>query len=156
MLEKGPLVGRFVEVTFRMPALDGVVELYLCGEFNNWNRSGAPLVQESDGSWVTTLALEAGRSYRFRYLDNQGRWHNDWKADAYVDNSFGEEDSVVDLHDVTAGSVPASRAPTPKKRAEKAAKASEKPAAKTPPRHPVPRAAEVKKGGEARRTKRSK
>jgi len=156
MLEKGPLVGRFVEVTFRMPALEGTVELYLCGEFNNWNRSGAPLVQESDGTWVTTLALEAGRSYRFRYYDNQGRWHNDWKADSYVDNGFGEEDSVVDLTKVTAAPA-GSRAPALKQGAAKASKkAVEKSAEKAPPRRPVPRAAEVKKGGEARRTRRSK
>ena len=97
MLEKTALKGTDVKVTFRMPPLDGVVELYLCGEFNNWHTAGAPLTQEPDGSWVTTLVLQAGKSYRFRYLDNQGRWHNDWDADAYVPTDFGTEDSVVDL-----------------------------------------------------------
>ncbi len=97
MLEKTPRSGKNVDVTFRMPPTDGVVELYLCGDFNNWHKSGAPLRQEPDGSWVVTLALESGKSYRFRYYDNQGRWHNDWEADAYVPNEFGSEDSVVDL-----------------------------------------------------------
>jgi hypothetical protein len=97
MLEKRPQSGSSVEVTFRMPPLDGVVELYLCGDFNNWHTSGMPLSQEPDGSWVTRIILDSGKSYRFRYHDNQGRWHNDWDADAYVPNAFGSEDSVVDL-----------------------------------------------------------
>jgi hypothetical protein len=97
MLEKTALNERDVQVTFRMPPLDGVVEMYLSGEFNNWHTAGAPLSLEPDGSWVVTLVLHAGKSYRFRYLDNQGRWHNDWDADAYVPNDFGTEDSVVDL-----------------------------------------------------------
>jgi hypothetical protein len=97
MLEKTALNEKDVQVTFRMPPLDGVVELYLCGEFNNWHTAGAPLSLEPDGSWVVTLVLQGGKSYRFRYLDNQGRWHNDWDADAYVPNDFGTEDSVVDL-----------------------------------------------------------
>jgi 1,4-alpha-glucan branching enzyme len=97
MLQKKTLAGRKVEVTFRMPPLDDVVELYLCGDFNGWQVKGVPLSQESDGTWVATLALEAGKSYRFRYYDNQGLWHNDWEADAYVPNEFGSDDSVLDL-----------------------------------------------------------
>jgi 1,4-alpha-glucan branching enzyme len=80
-----------------MPPLDDVVELYLCGDFNGWQIKGVPLSQESDGTWVAALVLEAGKSYRFRYYDNQGRWHNDWEADAYVSNEFGSDDSVLDL-----------------------------------------------------------
>jgi 1,4-alpha-glucan branching enzyme len=97
MLQKKPLAGRNVEVTFRMPELDGVVELNLCGDFNGWQAKGEPLHTEADGSWSATLVLEAGKSYRFRYNDNQGRWHNDWEADGYVPNEFGSEDSVLDL-----------------------------------------------------------
>jgi 1,4-alpha-glucan branching enzyme len=80
-----------------MPPLDDVVELSLCGDFNKWQVKGVPLIQESDGTWVAKLVLDAGKSYRFRYSDNQGRWHNDWEADAYVPNDFGSEDSVLDL-----------------------------------------------------------
>jgi hypothetical protein len=62
MLEKTALNERDVRVTFRMPPLDGVVELYLSGDFNNWHTAGAPLSQEPDGSWVVTLVLQAGKS----------------------------------------------------------------------------------------------
>jgi 1,4-alpha-glucan branching enzyme len=97
MLQKKVLAGRKVEVTFRMPPLDDVVELYLCGDFNGWQAKGVPLSQESDGTWVAALVLDAGKSYRFRYYDNQGRWHNDEEADAFVANDFGSEDGVLDL-----------------------------------------------------------
>jgi len=44
-----------------------------------------------------TLALEPGRSYRFRYYLGNERWENDWNADSYVENEFGGADSVLDL-----------------------------------------------------------
>jgi len=97
MLQKKPLAGRKVEVTFRMPPLDDVVELYLCGDFNDWQINAIPLTLESDGTWVARVVLEAGKSYHFRYRDSQGRWLNDREADGYVPNDFGSEDSVLDL-----------------------------------------------------------
>jgi len=97
MLQKKGLTGRKVEVTFRMPPMDDVVELYLCGDFNGWQVKGIPLTLESDGTWVAALVLDEGKSYRFRYHDNQGRWLNDNEADAYVANDYGSDDSVLDL-----------------------------------------------------------
>jgi hypothetical protein len=117
MLQKKPLAGRKVQVTFRMPPLDDVVELNLCGDFNGWQVKGVPLSQESDGTWVATLVLDGGKSYRFRYYDNQGRWHNDREADAYVPNDFGSEDSVLDL--THAAKEPGKKAPAAKKTAAK-------------------------------------
>jgi 1,4-alpha-glucan branching enzyme len=118
MIQKKPLGNRKVEVTFRMPPLDDVVELYLCGDFNSWRVKSVPLSQESDGTWVATLVLDAGKSYRFRYYDNQERWHNDWEADGYVPNDFGSEDCVLDL---TTAAKDSSTAPA-KKGTLKAAK----------------------------------
>ena len=45
MLQKKPLGGGKVEVTFRMPPLDDVVELNLCGDFNGWHVKGEPMLQ---------------------------------------------------------------------------------------------------------------
>jgi len=134
MLKKKRLSGNGVEVTFSMPPIDGAVELYLCGEFNKWHRSGAPLAQQPDGSWATTLILDGGRSYRFRYLDNQGRWHNDWEADAYVPNEFGSEDSVVDLFAFDKKMSHVAEKPSPQRRP-----AQKKPAAKKRPPGPASR-----------------
>lgn len=108
MLIKKPTGNGKVEVTFTMPALEHVSKLYLVGDFNDWSIVLNPLTQSADGSWATTLPLDAGRSYQFRYFDNNGHWHNDWKADAYQPNQFGGENSLVQVDEVD-------EAPKPKK-----------------------------------------
>lgn len=112
MLIKKPTGNGKVEVTFTMPALEHVSKLYLVGDFNDWSIVLNPLTQSADGSWATTLPLDAGRSYQFRYFDNNGHWHNDWKADAYQPNQFGGENSLVQVDEVD-------EAPKPKKRTTK-------------------------------------
>jgi hypothetical protein len=51
----------------------------------------------ADANGKTTIELEAGRRYRFRYLVDGKEWLNDWHADDYVENPYGSNDSVVDL-----------------------------------------------------------
>lgn len=87
--------GRVCRVTFKLPADAGATSACLCGEFNDWSRDATPLKQRKDGSFSTTISLEPGRSYRYRYLIDGERWENDWAADRYVPNEFGTEDSVV-------------------------------------------------------------
>ena len=114
MLTKNPTGSGKVEVTFSMPALEHVTKLYLVGDFNDWSIALHPLTQGADGSWATTLPLEGGRSYQFRYFDNNGHWHNDWQADAYVPNQFGGENSLVQVEDAVEGPKPKKRATKPK------------------------------------------
>jgi hypothetical protein len=148
---KNPVAGNLVAVTFRMPPLDGVVEMFLCGDFNSWHTSGAPLRQMPDGSWETSLELEAGRSYRYRYYDNQGRWHNDWEADSYVPNEYGSEDSVVSLEGISVRAPRRVPAVASKKKA-----APRKAAGGKPARRPAPRGEEVRKGGAGKKSKHGK
>ena len=87
--------GGTVDVTFTLPAEVQAGSVMLCGEFNEWSAGTTRLEQGSDGSWRATVALEPGRSYRYRYLLDGQRWENGWQADGYVPNSYGSEDSVV-------------------------------------------------------------
>jgi len=49
-----------------------------------------------DGSFKTTVDLEVGKNYEFRYVIDGSKWENDWEADAYVPNNVTyEENSVV-------------------------------------------------------------
>jgi 1,4-alpha-glucan branching enzyme len=64
------------------------------GDFNGWNEQATPLKQTESG-WLTTLELDAGRSYQYLYLVNGKEWHNDWQADSYARNRFGGDSSVV-------------------------------------------------------------
>jgi predicted flap endonuclease-1-like 5' DNA nuclease len=57
----------------------------LLGEFNDWDTSnGIELKRTKDGSLTTSVSLEAGKSYEYRYLLNDGRWVNDANADSYA------------------------------------------------------------------------
>lgn len=89
--------GRACRVTFTLSAGVDAQTVYLCGEFNDWNRSAHPMKRRKDGSFSATVSLKSSRSYRFRYLLDGARWENDPAADAYVSNAFGSEDSVVEV-----------------------------------------------------------
>ncbi len=65
------------------------------GDWNGWNAEEHRLTPRKDGSYSTTLSLEAGKRYRFRYLTNQQQWLNDDHADELVPNRFGGHDCVV-------------------------------------------------------------
>ena len=89
--------GRSCRVTFELPADLNAQSASLCGEFNEWDPSAHPLKPRKDGRLSTTVSLQAGRTYRFKYLVDDERWENEWAADRYVSNQFGTEDSVVEL-----------------------------------------------------------
>jgi predicted flap endonuclease-1-like 5' DNA nuclease len=56
----------------------------LLGEFNNWDATnGIELEKTTDGSLSTSVSLETGKSYEYRYLLSDGRWVNDDNADSY-------------------------------------------------------------------------
>ena len=94
MLAKRQLPNGKVEVTFSMPALEGVTDLHLAGDFNEWNPTAHALTLNADGAWSVSVVLEPGE-YQYRYLANDGVWHNDWQADAYRPNEHGTDNSVV-------------------------------------------------------------
>ena len=87
--------GSSCRVTFELPAEVGAKSVALCGQFNDWNPSEHLLKRRKDGSFSTTISLEPGNEYRFRYWVDGERWENDWAADKYVSNEFSTEDSVV-------------------------------------------------------------
>ena len=47
------------------------------------------------GEFKATVELPCNREYRFRYLIDANRWENDWAADKYLPNEYGDEDSVI-------------------------------------------------------------
>jgi 1,4-alpha-glucan branching enzyme len=87
-----------VRVTFELPSDPWVERVNLVGEFNDWDTTSTPMARErADADWKVTVELEMGRRYRYRYLVDGEKWLNDWHADAYVENPYGTDDSVLDL-----------------------------------------------------------
>jgi len=95
MIHKKPLTDGRVAVTFEMPASIWADTIHVVGDFNEWSRTANPLKQRGDGVWQTTLVLESGRDYQFRYLINGKDWQNDWQADRYTPNPYNADNSVV-------------------------------------------------------------
>lgn len=67
----------------------------LVGEFNDWDLSVPPMKKLKNGTFTTTVELEAGKEYQFRYLLDDQNWENDWAADAYVPSQTSFEDNSV-------------------------------------------------------------
>jgi len=62
--------GKRVRVTFRIPLADGPVSV--AGEFNGWDPTATPMRKRGD-TRSASMSLDAGRTYAFRYVDEQGR-----------------------------------------------------------------------------------
>ena len=117
-------------VTFTLDPGVGAQTATVCGEWNDWSAGADVMRRDAEGGFSLTVDLDAGRAYRFRYLLDDERWENDWAADAYLPNSFGGDDSVVDLTALAQATPPAAK----KAAAEttrKAAAAATRPVRKT-------------------------
>jgi 1,4-alpha-glucan branching enzyme len=65
------------------------------GSFNEWQPQIHPLKRLKDGSFKTTIDLETGISYQFRYLLDDNKWLTDSEADDFVPSGFGTESNAL-------------------------------------------------------------
>lgn len=77
------------------PLVEMSRKIYLAGEFNDWDFMTTPLRKQKDGSYATTLDLDTGQEYEYRFVLDGERWENDYDADKYVSSNMGVENSVV-------------------------------------------------------------
>ncbi|MGD2013861.1 MAG: isoamylase early set domain-containing protein [Desulfobacterales bacterium] len=88
------------KVTFKIPAEGGnaAKSANIVGEFNNWSFTANPMKKMRNGAFSTTLELEKGRGYQFRYLLDKNKWENEAEADKFVPSPYGDsENSVIIL-----------------------------------------------------------
>jgi 1,4-alpha-glucan branching enzyme len=85
------------KVTFRVPlsAAMNASSISLVGDFNDWSIHANPLKRLKGGDYTISLELARGGEYQFRYLIDGTRWENDWQADKYVKNPYGDSDNSV-------------------------------------------------------------
>jgi len=86
------------KVTFRLPeeAANDADNVYLVGDFNEWNKQATPMNALKSGEFKAVVELEPGHEYQYKYLVGGSEWENDWEADKYVPNPYGDgENSVV-------------------------------------------------------------
>jgi len=73
-----------------------VQTVHVVGDFNDWSHEATPMALRK-GVYHATLELLPECEYEFRYLINGEIWCNDWQADAYVPNIYGQDNGVVIL-----------------------------------------------------------
>lgn len=67
-------------------------EVFVAGEFNNWDARATPLKKDKNGVWKITFPLTPGR-YEYRFLTD-GKWENDPSCSGCVLNGFGSLNCV--------------------------------------------------------------
>lgn len=85
------------KVTFRIPAGVGksLKTAKVLGEFNNWSFNSNPMKRLKNGAFTTTIDLENGREYQFRYLLDENHWENETEADNFVPSPYGDSNNSV-------------------------------------------------------------
>ena len=76
-------------VTFALPLNGGARHISVVGDFNGWDPFAHPLRRRSNGTRSAAVELPMGHVYRFRYLEEGGRFFDDEDADSYAPNGFG-------------------------------------------------------------------
>lgn len=88
------------KVSFILPkdAVKTAKKVAIVGDFNSWDEKAHLMKKLKNGSFTSTIDLESGKDYQFRYLIDGKKWENDWVADDYVPNAYaGVENSVVSV-----------------------------------------------------------
>ncbi len=91
--------GDAFRVTFRLrPTRRGARQVTLCGSWNDWDEAATPLRRLSDGSFVATLTLPAGRhAYKLRLGEHGKTWEIDAANPLREADGRGGENSVLVL-----------------------------------------------------------
>ena len=75
----------------------GAASVTVVGDFNDWNVSLTPLIQDQgDGVWSVTVPLAPGR-YRYSFLVDGMTWLKDPRATPAVEDEFGRPNSVLTI-----------------------------------------------------------
>jgi 1,4-alpha-glucan branching enzyme len=69
------------------------IQVFVAGEFNNWDTESLPLKKSKDGMWKTKVALSPGR-YEYRYLVD-GSWAQDIPEAELTPNPFGTYNIIL-------------------------------------------------------------
>ncbi|MBU1852537.1 MAG: isoamylase early set domain-containing protein [Candidatus Omnitrophica bacterium] len=86
------LGGKKIRFQFDAP---GAKEVMVVGDFNNWDTNSTPLRRTKGSLWQKEVTLKSGR-YEYKFVVD-GNWILDSNNNNRVFNSFGTENSVLEL-----------------------------------------------------------
>jgi len=85
---------KFPGVTFSISAPQAK-EVYLAGDFNDWQLDKKWLMEQNNGRWIKKINLPSGR-YNYRFVID-GRWVEDPENSTKEINPFGELNSLIEV-----------------------------------------------------------
>ena len=95
---KHAFTGQPRRVEFAFAPGKAAASVSLAGTFNNWAAGANPMTDpDGDGTYTTTMLLPEGEC-RYKYVVD-GAWIADEKADSFVDDGFGGQNSVLVVDD---------------------------------------------------------
>jgi 1,4-alpha-glucan branching enzyme len=68
-------------------------EVFLVGDFNNWDAGANPMTLDEDGLWKIRLIIPPGR-YEFKLLVD-GKWREGTNEEQTVPNCYGTLNNVL-------------------------------------------------------------
>jgi 1,4-alpha-glucan branching enzyme len=71
-------------------------EVFLVGDFNNWDVQKHPMKKEENGVWKKITLLLPGR-YEYKFLVD-GRWQNDSASDQLCVNCYGTQNNLIEVN----------------------------------------------------------
>ena len=83
---------RTVKFSLQAP---GAKEVSLVGDFNDWNENAIKLINKN-GIWTTKVKLKPDR-YLYMFLIDGDQWLPDPKAGDYIDDGYGNKNSIIDI-----------------------------------------------------------
>lgn len=98
--------GKKVTITFyiKKEAAQGAQRIFLICEHNGWEPVAMKPLKNGTycGSISVPTDTQPSYQYRFKYImaDGQERFENDWDAECYAPNPYGEENSVFTTESV--------------------------------------------------------
>jgi len=72
-------------------------EVFVAGDFNNWNASEHAMRKFKNGKYIKKLQLKPGR-YEYQFVVD-GQWWTDPANPDRQPNHFGSENSVIEIND---------------------------------------------------------
>jgi 1,4-alpha-glucan branching enzyme len=70
-------------------------EVFLVGDFNDWDIQKHPMKKEENGVWKKITMLSPGR-YEYKFIVD-GRWQIDSASDQLCVNCFGTQNNVIEV-----------------------------------------------------------
>lgn len=87
------------QLTFEFPVTQtsgNVTSMAVAGDFNNWHITANPMnFNKKKQVYQAVVEVINPGTYHYRYVINSKNWINDWKAEGYMSNGYGEDNCLV-------------------------------------------------------------